>query len=156
MKPGRPPRDEFLDCLEVPIDHSSLFETVEHRRRDVGGAADRRRVAELFGRLANRSENLLLAGGPGFRRIRPDPGERAGTEERPRPGPKVLGGKALSHGILDVLVDVATADVDPCPALVTVLEDFSRRFDEFPHDPRDSRIADLPLLPLAGLRSEEH
>src|SRR6266545_481432 len=154
MKAGRAPRDELLDCLEVPIDHSSLFETVEHRRRDVGGAADRRRIAELFGRLANRSENLLLADGPGFRRIRPDPRERAGAEERPRPGPKVLGGKALSHGILDVLIDVATADLDPCPALVTVLEDLSRRFGELPHDPRDPRIADLSLLPLAGLAGE--
>src|SRR6266540_7139725 len=143
MKPGRPPRDEFLDCLEVPIDHSSFFETVEHRRRDVGGAADRRRVAELFGRLANRSEYLFLAGGPGFGRIHPGPRERTGAEERPCPGPKVLGGKALSHGVLDVLVDVAAADVHPRPALATVLEDFSRGFEEFPHDPRDPRIADL-------------
>src|SRR5215211_2572569 len=90
-------------------DETSLI-GVEDARVDVGGLADRRGVAEVV-------RDLLHGAGDGALAARLRPGHLAGHREADGredggvPRPEVLRGVALAGDLLDVLVDVARADV---------------------------------------------
>src|SRR6266567_8879058 len=117
--------DELFDGSKVSLDDSPALEARKHRRENVGGPADGRRVAQPLRGFANRRDHLFPAGGAALAALGARPGQGARTQDRPRPGPKILGAETPVHGLLDVRVDVSAPDIDPFPVLAPVLEDFA-------------------------------
>src|SRR6476646_4687071 len=92
-------------------DRVAVAEAVEDAGVDVGGAADRRGVAERLGDLVDGAGDGALGGGFGAGPLLAGEGDRG--EDGPVPGAKILRRELLADLLVDVLVDLVGADVDP-------------------------------------------
>jgi hypothetical protein len=109
------PRTSVHECvhaIDVIVEHAALLVGLDHSREDVRRATDSGGVAEMFRDLADGGRDAPLRLGPGPRLARRVSRERAGAEERSRPGPEVLRAEPLPHHVLDVRIDVLPPHID--------------------------------------------
>ena len=126
-------------------------ERLEDARMDVRLLADRDRVAELLGDLA---EQLLRAPALAVGRARALDPERERVR-RAVPGAEVLGGEVGAARLADVVVDVGRADAAHRAVLVDVLEQVLPRHRlAAAHDAGDARIVERDLVLLAALAAK--
>jgi hypothetical protein len=148
---------DLANVLQRAGDRAARPVAVEQPRVDVGAAADRRGVAQVAGDLLDRAGDGPVAGGPRA-------GHRPGGRQRHRrqhggvPGAEVLGGEVVAGQLVEVVVDVLGADVDPVAAVPPGEQLLTAAAAVQPgHDLTDLRVDHRGHPPLAALaRIVEH
>jgi hypothetical protein len=120
---------------------------------DVALPTNRRRVAELVGRLPDRRDDRA----PRTRTGRDRTGASKGPigEDGPCPRPKVLGRNVGPGRLAEVVIDVLRPDIANLAVLIDVLEQLlTGQLLATPHDRGQPAISKADLVDLATFRSE--
>src|ERR1700761_8009942 len=113
---------------------------------NVALAADRRRVAELLCDLLDGGDDVALRLGLAIVFLELRQSER--RQDRPGPGPEILGREILSGDAADVGVDIAGIDGVRSPIVIQVLKEFvTRNVRAALRDRGDALVLD-PQFPL--------
>jgi hypothetical protein len=117
--------DEIFQSLKVAFDDFALLEAGDNCGTYVRAATDSGCIAQSFGCLFDRGNNLSLTSRTFFNNLSPDSGESARADNRACPSAKIFCSKTLTHHFLDVFVDVPSLDIDQLATSVLVFEDFA-------------------------------
>src|SRR5258705_11273218 len=125
-------------------------EILDDHGMNVALAADRGRVAELLGHLADRRDELTLGGQLG--RNPPPPGQTRGRQHGARPGTEIFGREIPFGDGTQVVVDVARFHDVRLPAFVDVLEQLvPRNLLTSAHDGGELAVLELDAVLFARL-----
>src|SRR5690606_21689567 len=173
LRPGpglRPRLAQEAQCRRFPLAfaarlrRSALQRTVapagEHRRVDVGAAANGRRVAERGGHLLDhrllQPGQRALAGEAAVGAVRQrGPRQPLEGRERAAPGAEVLGAEGVAGGLAQVVVDLARVHRHQGAVVVAVLEQrLPRELLAGAQQLHQALVVELHLVRLAGLAAE--
>src|SRR6185503_18971929 len=127
---------------------------VDDRRMNVRLARDRDGVAEVVGGGSDRLRDVALLLAVGRAIAVTETAQRAECEDRPGPGPEVLGGHA-GRNRRKVAVDVVRGDVVRLAVIADVLEQLAAgEVAAAPDHGREPPVTEPDLVLLAGLAAE--
>src|SRR3954470_11274384 len=143
-------RDQLLDGFEVVREDLAVVRGAQDRRPDVRRLAHGGGVSEMRGGFLHRGAEHLAAIGHAGNDLGAHPREDVRADHRSRPGTEVLGGEAISHRLLDEVVDVVSMHVHHVASFVSELEQLPpRQLHQFADDARNLPIAKRAPLLLA-------